>query len=153
MKISKKNRGFTLIEVLVAVSIVSILLSVISISVSGSRKDARNATRQTDIKQIGTALELYYTDEERYITSDRNLCKGDSIGKFIESVSEDPLSGDTNQICYTWVDNTASICKNKFCVYATLEGIGVGYFAASHKGVTMLVDEPGTTVVPPCECW
>lgn len=148
MKINKKNKGFTLIELLVVVSIIGVLLSIILISFSDTKKDARNARRETDIKQIGTAMEFYYTDNEEYIISSDNLCENDSIGKAMLSVPEDPLSSLTVQKCYTWVDNTNPACDGKFCVYAVLED--TGYLAASHKGVKLLDTAPAAGF---CECW
>ena len=150
MKLNKKYKnGFTLIELLVVVSIIGVLMSIILLSFSDTKKDARNARRETDIKQIGTAMEFYYTDNGRYIISSDNLCEDDSIGKAMLSVPEDPLSNPTTQKCYTWVDNMASpACDGKFCVYADIED--TGYLAASHKGVKLLDAAP---VAGFCECW
>ena len=140
--------GFTLIELLVVVSIIGVLLSIILISFSGTKKDARNARRETDIRQIRTAMEFYYNDNKAYLTSSDNLCKDDTIGEAMKLVPEDPLSNSTTQKCYTWVDNTDSACDGKFCVYAVLED--TGFFAASYKGIKLLDTAP---VAGFCECW
>lgn len=55
-----RQRGFTLIELLTVITILGILTTVVSVNVSSSRKQARDARRKSDIKAIQTALELYY---------------------------------------------------------------------------------------------
>ena len=89
---SKFSSPLYIVELLVDVFIISILLSMIIVSMSQSRKDARNARRTTDLKQVMTAMELYYGDNEKYIVSSDNLCNDDSIGKAMPSVPEDSLS-------------------------------------------------------------
>lgn len=62
----KKNKGFTLIEVLVAAVIVIVLASVgVSSYVNISRK-SRDARRISDFEQIRAALEMYRSDNGYY---------------------------------------------------------------------------------------
>jgi len=63
---SKTPRGFTLIELLVVIAIIGILASVVMASLNSARVKARDARRISDIKQIQTALELYYLDHGQY---------------------------------------------------------------------------------------
>ncbi len=66
----KQTKGFTLIELLVVIAIIGILSSVVLVSLNTARAKARDATRKTDLKQLQTALELYFNDYGRYpITS------------------------------------------------------------------------------------
>lgn len=58
----KNPSGFTLVELLVVVSIIAIL-SVIGLAVfTGVQKGARNARRQSDIDAISKTLETHYND-------------------------------------------------------------------------------------------
>lgn len=60
------KKGFTLIELLVVISIVA-LLSTIGLTVySVVLKNGRDAKRQSDIRQIQSALEQYFTDNLYY---------------------------------------------------------------------------------------
>ncbi|MEX2052427.1 MAG: prepilin-type N-terminal cleavage/methylation domain-containing protein [Candidatus Paceibacterota bacterium] len=54
------KRGFTLIELLVVVAIIGILSSVVLASLNSARVKARDVKRKAELRQITTALELYY---------------------------------------------------------------------------------------------
>lgn len=60
------KRGFTLIELLVVISIIGILAVLISANLNSARSRARDAARKSDIKNIQTALRLYYNDKGSY---------------------------------------------------------------------------------------
>ena len=55
-----RQRGYTLIEMLIVVSIVALLSGAILASVRNGRIRARDAKRKSDLRQIQTALALYY---------------------------------------------------------------------------------------------
>lgn len=64
----KKNHfGFTLIEVLVTISILSILSTVGFIIYNGVLPKARDAKRISDLNKLATALEIYYQKKGKYI--------------------------------------------------------------------------------------
>lgn len=67
-KENKKHfyRGFTLIELMVAISIVAILATVGFSTYSQSQLRARDAKRKQDLRAIATALELYYQLHQHY---------------------------------------------------------------------------------------
>lgn len=62
----QKNRGFTLIELLVVIAIIGILSSIVFVSLNSARSKARDAKRIADVKQLMTALELYYGQNGYY---------------------------------------------------------------------------------------
>lgn len=65
----KKIRGFTLVELLVVISIIGVLVSVALVSFRTSQARGRDAQRKSDLKQISSALELYFSDYEQYPVS------------------------------------------------------------------------------------
>lgn len=56
-------RGFTLIELLIVIAILGILAAAVLVAANpGKRtKQAKDATRKSDVGQIATALQAYYT--------------------------------------------------------------------------------------------
>ena len=136
----RKSKGFTLIELLVVISIIGILSSIVLISMGGAREKARDARRSSDIRQIGTALELYYTDIEAYAGASGSAAMPTAISTYMTEVPKDPKDSSS----YKWHSNTTD--TDKFCTWAVLEGGGV--IAASHQGVKELAAAPGALA-----CW
>jgi len=60
------SRGFTLIELMVVISIIGILSSIVVAGLNGARESARDVRRISDIKNIELALSLYYSDNGYY---------------------------------------------------------------------------------------
>lgn len=63
---SRKDKGFTLIELLVVIAIIGLLASIILASLNSARVKGRDARRVADMKDIQTALELYYSNHNAY---------------------------------------------------------------------------------------
>jgi type II secretion system protein G len=62
----KNKQGFTLIELLVVIAIIGLLSTLSILSLNTARARARDAKRIADVKQIQTALEMYYNDVGSY---------------------------------------------------------------------------------------
>jgi prepilin-type N-terminal cleavage/methylation domain-containing protein len=60
------NKGFTLVELMVVISIMAVLSSITLVAVSSTRQTARDGYRLAQIRQIKTALELYYSAHGYY---------------------------------------------------------------------------------------
>ncbi len=56
-----QKNGFTLMELLVVISIIAILISIGLTSFSTAQKKARDSKRKSDIKEVQNALEQYYS--------------------------------------------------------------------------------------------
>jgi len=61
-----KQKGFSLLELLVVIGIIVILAAISIVALNGQRANARDAKRISDITLMKTALELYYSDEGEY---------------------------------------------------------------------------------------
>lgn len=70
MSSSTAPKGFTLVEMLIVLSIISLLASVLLASLTTAKRSSRDAQRISELASIQTALELYYADNQRYPDGD-----------------------------------------------------------------------------------
>lgn len=128
-----KNKAFTLIELLVVIAILGILATIGIGGLRTSQMRSRDAQRKSDLKQIGNALELYYSDYGKYPASlagvimgcpaETGPCNWDDQDNFrdgqtppkvyLRVVPKDPQAGD-----YYY---RVSAGKDKYQIYAHLE--------------------------------
>jgi general secretion pathway protein G len=69
----KATRGFTLIEILIVIVIISILGALIVPRIMGRPDEARIIAARQDIASISQALKLYRLDNMRYPTTEQGL--------------------------------------------------------------------------------
>lgn len=62
----RKNKGFSLLELLVVISIIGILITLGLASFSTAQKKSRDARRKSDIKAIQNGFEQYYAMNGSY---------------------------------------------------------------------------------------
>lgn len=58
--ITKQEKGFTLIEILIVVAIIAILASVVLVGLGPTQQAGRDARRISDLAEVQNGLELYY---------------------------------------------------------------------------------------------
>ena len=97
-----KNTGFTLIELLVVIAIIGLLSSVVFASLNSARGKARDAKRMADVRQIQTALELYYDTNGSYPVSNWAYSYNTTwntlqtqLAPYISQLPEDPVNQST----------------------------------------------------------
>ncbi len=139
-QISKK--GFTLIELLVVIAIIGVLATLAVVSLQNARKNARDAKRIADVKQMQTALELYFNDWQEYPPSTTIMQNGTiASGTVYMAVAPTaPLPADgtctatSNAYGYLEVDGRASYSIS-FCLGGQTGGMSDGVKCATPVGI------------------
>jgi general secretion pathway protein G len=114
--------GFTLIEMLVVISIIGILATLVTANLNSARSRARDTQRKSDIKNIATALRVYYNDKNRYPATLPSWGEqwSDSSTVYMPTLPRDPFSPtqDYRYIMGTISDSTDT---DSFTLQACLE--------------------------------
>ena len=142
----KNKKGFTLVELLVVIAIIGLLSTLSVIALNSARGKSRDARRIADIKQVQTALELYYNEEGGYPTTVSSA--GSIIGPtasttFMAVVPTAPTPADgscqTSENTYTYtVGGTGnSTYTITYCLGATTGGLAGGTKTATPAGVNV----------------
>jgi prepilin-type N-terminal cleavage/methylation domain-containing protein len=71
--ISKRDEGFTLIEVMIVVAIIAALAAIAIPQLSVYRTKSYNTSAISDLKNAAIAQEAYYVENQRYTNSISNL--------------------------------------------------------------------------------
>ena len=124
-----EKKGFTLIELLVVVAIIGLLSTIVLVVLGPAREQARDAKGESDLRQIMTAFELKYHDDEEYPSLPDDLT---NIGA--ADTTLDPYLNPTPYAnggrTYQWKDGGDD---QKFCVLFEYEE-KEGYFTCSYRG-------------------
>lgn len=89
MVFSKRQRGFTLLELIVAMTILALMSSVGIVGYKHSTKTAREAVLKEDLFQLNHALEQHRADRGKYPSSIGRLRE---LG-YLRDIPVDPMTG------------------------------------------------------------
>ena len=118
LKRSVSQLGFTLIELMVVVSIIGVLMAAGILAFSNAQQNARDAKRRADIDAISKALEQYNANHDGNYTDTSS-----DINSYFPSgaIPNDPQGGSYN----------LSLITTGYCVCAHLEKAGRGNSTAN----------------------
>lgn len=112
--VEKFSLGFSLMELLVAVSVIAILVSIAVSAYTTGQKKARDNRRKTDIREIQNGFEQYYADNKGSYPATCTL----AVTYLPSGMPTDPKTA----VDYTSVSGWSSCSTSSFCVCAGLEG-------------------------------
>ena len=101
-------KGFTLIELIVVVAILGLAASFVFASLTDAQKDARDKRRVQDLKQLESALQLYYTRYNSFPTEasgangnvSTNVVFRNAIAPYLSGTPTDPVPGNATYYYY-----------------------------------------------------
>lgn len=153
----KTLKGFTLVELLVVIAIIGMLSTVAVVALSSARTKSRDAKRVADIKQIQTALELYFNDKGVYpagaaiaLGKDQTQLTGSGFATgattYMGLIPRDPLmaTGAAADTCsgadvapcdYTYTVDGTTKYKLQFALEAITAGLPLGANCATKDGI------------------
>lgn len=148
METKSKRPGFTLIELVVVISILAILSGVLVPRVKDHMQGARDARRLADIKTIRNAIEQYYWDKGSYPLANTNSSyggwdvshDGDFISTLVDAgyLSEapaDPINDSTYHYRYYVYEKGSYGCAGEKQFYVLgIRNFETAEFAAKNKG-------------------
>jgi prepilin-type N-terminal cleavage/methylation domain-containing protein len=127
----RKQKGFTLIELLVVIAIIGLLSTLAVVALNNARQKSRDAKRVSDIKQMQTALELYYTDNNMYASSTDSGKIASTTNTYMGAIPANPTPNGTNYVylpctgsggTYSCFRNTPTMFASSYVIEYTLEG-------------------------------
>jgi len=122
-----KKNGFTLLEILVVISIIGILVALGTTAFSTAQRKSRDARRKADVKAIQNGFEQYYSRENTYPTT---LTEANDITIFPAGLPEDP------KLFVGHPDYYMTLSADAFCVCSLLESTAGNAVAFPNVGDT-----------------
>lgn len=139
------SKGFTVLELLVVITVIAILATIVIVSYSGIQERARDSERDSHVTQLKIAMEKYFADNSQYPscgtdgTSYNISCLATPLANYIDEIPHDPrvdpdsiqdykyVRGGTLGNAYgVKVDYEAkSECKTGIRVVASWWGVGI----------------------------
>lgn len=89
---SRASRGFTLIELMIVISIVLILLAIAIPQYSASVKRARESVLRQDLFTMRSVISQYTLDKQKMPQSGDDLVQAG----YLKQIPNDPMTGQTN---------------------------------------------------------
>jgi len=149
-----KHKGFTIIEVLVVITIIGILAAMVIISYGKIQMDARDTQRSNAVTAITTALERYYDKNGEYPANDNlnptaaypQMTDFTAMKTLLPTLSDDILKGPGGYSFFPGCINSASCpnSSNDWKLYMSKEFFYSSRYATSGAGTYFTFSVPAS---------
>jgi prepilin-type N-terminal cleavage/methylation domain-containing protein len=151
---SKEHRyGFTLVELIISLTIVAILVTVPTLAVFNTLRSSRDEKRKSDIQQLQSAIEAYKKENDLYPTTLADIV----TSGYLNSIPIDPrdgiaIPGNSGAVFHYHYEPNAT--STSYRVYAILEKQTKAaqtihsIFVGDDKGVHTVETEISDVVTP-----
>ena len=87
------KKGFTLIELIVSVTIIAVLTAIAVVNFGGTNKKARDGRRMSDLEKVRVALEIYRQEKGTYPLSGGGSVPASLVPNYMQATPLDPKTG------------------------------------------------------------
>ncbi len=91
--VSRKRSGFTLIELMIVIAIIAILAAILVPNFVRARAQGHLTACKSNLKNIGTALEMYSTDHSGRYPKDLSTLTTGNNGGYLKTIPSCPAKG------------------------------------------------------------
>ena len=105
----KKSKGFTLVELMIVITVIAILSTIAVVSFTRVQKQSRDTKRKGDLRSIATAMQAYFSEANSYPTALSTAL----VPTYIPTFPKDPTGDTLGSYSYTVVttNNTFTLCS------------------------------------------
>ncbi|PKM91225.1 hypothetical protein CVU82_04220 [Candidatus Falkowbacteria bacterium HGW-Falkowbacteria-1] len=144
-------KAFTLIELLVVIAIIGVLATLAVVALQQARQRARDSKRVADMKQVSTALEIFFNENNRYPTIEEwnsgsiiSFSTGENFMNIIPTAPT-PADGGCSSASNTYFympQNSGASYTVDFCIGKQISGMSEGTKQMTPGGI-ITISEPG----------
>src|SRR3990167_11406395 len=140
------SKGFTLVELMIVISIVAVLALIGLVSYQEVLKNGRDSKRTSDLKIVQSALEQFHLDHQQYPYDDelefgKALKSRDGLKTYLNTVPSDPQAGFP--YCYRSAWSSSEANQSNSCTTSSPGSCQFYYLCAK-------LENPKST--SPCVC-
>lgn len=142
-RLLRNTRGFSFVEMIIVVAIIATLATLVVISIQSARISGRDSRRLSDINEIRSALNLYYSKYSQYPTAiiPGQIFSVNSI-TYLEKVPSNPqpytdgACTDTNPSDYAYTQTSSGLSYTlTFCLGYKQSDVTAGNNKAIPEGI------------------